>query len=175
MAKIAYSKLGCKINEEKKTIVFNDQEIEILQYLPAQDKLALFGRIIELAHDEDKMYSNPVKIKIFRTLEIVFSYSNISFTEKQKEDLAKLYDQIISSGLWDAILNTIPEAEYSMVVSGLNDSIEAVYKYYNSVVGVLDTIATNYDNLNLDLDKIKEKIADPQLLSYVKDMLDKVN
>ena len=175
MAKIAYSKLGCKTLDEKHTITFNDQDIEVRQYLPIQEKLELIGRVIELAHDEDRNFLNPVKVSIFTYLEIIFAYTNITFTEKQKEDVPKLYDQLFGSGLLEEIMEAIPVGELNTIENGIADSIEAVYKYQNSVLGLLDTITTDYDNLNLDLDKIKEKIADPQVLSYVKDMLDKVN
>ena len=47
MAKVAFTKLGLKLNKDNvKTITFNDQEIEIKQYLPVNDKLALISRVI---------------------------------------------------------------------------------------------------------------------------------
>ena len=45
-------------------------------------------------------------------IEIIDNYTNISFTEKQKEDVPKLYDAIYSSGLKDAVMKAIPEAEW---------------------------------------------------------------
>jgi hypothetical protein len=51
MAKIAFTKLGLKPNKEIKTIVWNEQTIEVMQYLPVNDKL-------ELMHTET-YYSAP--------------------------------------------------------------------------------------------------------------------
>ena len=62
----------------------------------------------------------------------MYTYTNINFTDKQKEDPTKLYDMLISSGLVAAVVNAIPEAEYYEVVSGVEDSIEAIYTYRNS-------------------------------------------
>ena len=66
MAKVPFSKLKCKINEEIKQVKLNDEiTIEVKQYLPIQEKLALIGRVIELAHMQDENYSNPVKAAVF--------------------------------------------------------------------------------------------------------------
>ena len=46
MAKVAFSKLGVKTNQEVKTITWNDQTIEVKQYLPVNNKLELASRVI---------------------------------------------------------------------------------------------------------------------------------
>jgi hypothetical protein len=42
-------------------------------------------------------------------------YTNISFTEKQREDEYKLYDAMQSNGLIDAVIEHMPAAEYEML------------------------------------------------------------
>jgi len=66
---------------------------------------------------------------VIEVLEIIFSYTNIAFTEKQKEDMAKLYDLLQGSELLNLILNNIPEEELNMLDKGILDTIESVYKY----------------------------------------------
>jgi hypothetical protein len=51
MAKISFTKLGLKVNQEIKTIEYNGQIIEVKQYLPIQDKLQLISDIINQAMD----------------------------------------------------------------------------------------------------------------------------
>jgi len=46
MAKLSFTKLGLKVNQDIKTIEYNGQNIEIKQYLPIQDKLKLIGDVI---------------------------------------------------------------------------------------------------------------------------------
>lgn len=171
MAKVAFSKLKCKVNEEIKTITFNDETIEVRQYLPVQDKLALVSRIVEFAHDADRNFSNPVKADIFTELEMLYSYSNITFTDKQKEDVPKTYDLVASSGLLKAVLNAIPEEEKNILYAGVVDSVEAIYKYQNSVLGILDAINTDYNNMELNLAEIYSKIKDPEMLKIIKGTL----
>ena len=98
--KPTFAKLGLKVNSTVKTIVINEQEIEIKQYLPVNEKLRLIGDVIGQAADENN-FSNPIKLEVFTKLEIVFAYTNLSFTEKQKEDLVKLYDILESNNIFN--------------------------------------------------------------------------
>ena len=175
MAKIAYSKLKCKVNEEVATVELAPEvTIEVKQYLPIQEKLGLIGRVINKAHEQDTNYSNPVKAAVYCDLEVIFAYTNITFTEKQLEDLPKLYDQLVSSGMWIQILEAIPGAEYLQICEGVKQSIKAFYKYQNSVLGILDTIKTDYDDMNLDALQIREALGNPDNLSFLKEVLTKL-
>ena len=175
MAKVPFSKLKCKINEEVKQVKLNDEIIiEVKQYLPIQEKLALIGRVIELAHMQDENYSNPVKAAVFRDLEIVECYTNISFTDKQKEDPAKLYDLLYSTGIVKTILDNIPEDEYTKIVIGVKDSIEAIYNYQNSIFGILDNLKQDYSDMDLDVNAISSKLTNSENLDLVRDVLTKL-
>jgi hypothetical protein len=167
MAKVSLTKLGLKVNQDVKDIEFNGQIIEVKQYLPVNDKLELIGNVINSAHDENN-FSNPVKVSVFTTLEIMYAYTNINFTEKQKEDPTKLYDMLISSGFACEVFRAIPEEEYHEIVSGVEDSIEAIYTYRNSVLGILDNITSDYDGMNLDATNIYNKLADPDNMDLIK-------
>ena len=170
MAKVSLTKLGLKVNQDIKNIEFNEQIIEVKQYLPVNDKLELISNVINSSHDENN-FSNPVKVSVFTMLEIMYAYTNINFTEKQKEDSTKLYDMLISSGLVAEVINAIPEAEYNEVLCGVSDSIDAIYTYRNSVMGLLETISADYSNMDLDVSAIHEKLADPDSMTLLKSVL----
>lgn len=171
MAKVSLTKLGLKVNQEIKTIEFNDQTIEIKQYLPVNNKLELISNVINLSHDGNNNFPNPVQVSVFTTLEIIYAYTNINFTEKQKEDFGKLYDILISSGLVAAVVKEIPEPEYNEIIKGIKDSIDAIYTYRNSVMGILENISTDYNNLNLDASEIHKNLADPNNMAFLKQIL----
>lgn len=173
MAKVSLTKLGLKVNQDIKTVEFNEQIIEVKQYLPVNEKLELISNVINLAHDENN-FSNPVKVSIYTTLEIMYAYTNINFTDKQKEDPAKLYDMLISSGMVAEIVNAIPEAEYHEILCGVSDSISAIYAYQNSILGILESISADYSNLNLDATEIQKKLADPDNMELLKGILAKL-
>lgn len=173
MAKVSFNKLGLKINQDVKSIEFNGQVIEVKQYLPINTKLELISNVINLSAD-DNNFANPVKIHVFTTLEIIEQYTNINFTDKQKEDPTKLFDLLESSRLSEVILEAIPEVEYSMVVNGVIDSTEAIYNYRNSVLGILESVSADYSAIDLDATALQKKIGDPENLALLKQVLTKL-
>ena len=173
MAKVSLTKLGLKVNQDIKNIEFNEQIIEVKQYLPINEKLELISSVINSAADENN-FSNPVKENVFLTLEILYHYTNINFTDKQKEDPVKLYDLVVSSGLVNKVTDLIPEEELDEVINGVAQSIKAIYTYKNSVLGILESISQDYSDLNLDATEIQQKLADPDNMALLKQILTKL-
>ena len=171
MAKVSFTKLGLKIKNETKSIIIADQEIEIKQYLPVNDKLELISRVINLSSEDDMKFYNVGKMEIFLNLEILFTYTNINFTDKQKEDVCKLFDLVESSGLLNQVLERIPEEEIEFIKHVLLDTVESIYNYQNSVMGILDNISQDYSALNLDASEIQSKLADPENMALLKSVL----
>ena len=170
MAKVSLTKLGLKVNQDIQIIDFNEQDIEIKQYLPVNEKLMLISNVLNLSHDNNN-FANPVKISVFTTLEIMYAYTNINFTDKQKEDPTKLYDMLISTGLAKKVINAIPEEEYHEIICGISDTIDAVYTYQNSVMGILDSISQDYSSLDLNATEIQKKLSDPNNMELLKQIL----
>ena len=168
MAKVSFSKLGLKLNNQVVNINYNDQIIEVKQYISVNDKLALISDVINNSVDEHS-FSNPVKVSVYAAIGIIEFYTNINFTEKQKEDVVKLYDLLQSNGLIDMIYNAIPVDEFNELMNGMDESINAIYTYRNSVMGILDNVSNDYDNVNVDVKKAIEQInnLDHTLLSDV--------
>ena len=173
MAKVSFSKLGLKINNEVININYNEQIIEVKQYISVNDKLKLISDIINNTVDEHN-FCNPVKVKVYLLIGIIKNYTNIFFTEKQKEDIVKLYDLIQSNGLFDKILEAIPDDELDDILKGTWDSIDAIYAYNNSAMGVIDNIGSNYKDMNLDVEEIQQKLANGENVEFLKEILSKL-
>ena len=172
--KVGLTKLGLKKNTDINTINWNNQTIEIKEYLPIQEKLDLIGRIINQSLD-DNNFVNPARLDIFMTLEIMYTYTNINFTDKQKEDFLGLYDLLVSSGLWTAVVDKLKEFnEYQIINETSHAVIDELYKYKNSALGIMQAISADYSNLDLDADKIKEKLANKENVEFLKDVMDKL-
>ena len=103
----------------------------------------------------------------------MYCYTNINFTEKQKEDPTKLYDLLEENGLIDAVINLIPHTEYATLYDGVVEISKNIYAYQTSVLGILDTVNKDYSNLNLDATEIEETIKNPDNLRLVKNVIDK--
>lgn len=168
--KPTFAKMGLKMNTDVKTVQIGEHEVEVKQYLPVNDKLLLIGRVISYSADENN-FANPVKLEVFTALEIVFTYTNITFTDKQKEDLIKLYDLMECNGVFDIIIDALPKVEYKTLLNGIEECAEAIYAYRNSMVGLLDTINQNFEALDIDATEIQKKIGDPDNLALLKSIL----
>ena len=175
MAKIAYSKLGLNkmVNKDPIIIEFNNQQIEVAQYLPIEKKLDLISDIINSSLD-DNTYYNPCKIEIFMLTKIIEAYTNLTITDKQKEDIFKFYDQLVASGFAEKVMDNIPIEDYSFIHESVVKTIKNIYKQKNSALGILESISTDYSNLNLDASEIQKKLADPENLGLLKTILTKL-
>lgn len=171
--KPTFAKMGLKLNTNAVNISIGDQQIEVKQYLPINDKLVLISNVINQAADENN-FANPIKLDVFAALEIVFAYTNITFTDKQKEDLIKLYDVLESNNVFNTVISAIPEAEYKSIVEGIDACAQAIYTYRNSALGIMESITQNYDALNLDVEKLQESIGDEKNLAFLKEVLTKM-
>lgn len=174
MAKIPYSKLKLKTKLAIENIKINELNIMVKQYLPIQEKLKLISKVINLSHEEDYNYSNPIKIDIFTKIEIISFYTDISFTEKQLNDVAKLYDELYSNGIIEKIINLIPESEINIIEQGIKKSIASIYEYQNSALGILDSVKTDYDNLSINIEELGEQIGNINNLELLKNIVTKI-
>lgn len=170
MAKIGLTKLGLKPNQNIIEVEFNEQKIEVKEFLPTTEKLDLMAAAINQGM-AGSAFANPIQIEVYRTINIFKYYTNINFTDKQLEDPCKLYDLLVGNGLTDLILNTIPESELSFIDNGIWDTIEALYKYQNSILGVLESLSNNYNETSMNLDAILSQIKDPEMLKMIKDIV----
>ena len=64
-------------------------------------------------------------------------YTNISFTEKQREDEFKLYDTLKSNGFYEKFFQVINEDEYNELFEQLNAIKNASFKNKRSVAGLV--------------------------------------
>lgn len=173
MAKVAFSKLGFKLNNAVSEIHCNDLTIEVKNYLPVNEKLVAIGNVINNSID-DNGYYNEGKVRVYFVLEVIDAYTNLSFTEKQQEDPCKLYDLIVGNGLWTAVWDIIPEEEKEYLETCLAKTIKSIYDYKNSILGILDTVTKDYSSMQLDASNIKDALADPNNLGLLRDVLTKL-
>ena len=176
MAKISYTKLGINKEELNKvqTVEYNGQTIEVKQYLPVIEKSELITRVLNNSVDENNGYYNLLKMDMYLALEIVYAYSNISFTEKQKEDSAKLYDMLSASRVLNLIIGLVPEGEFYYLNKTVHEMANNIVAYRNSAMGIMERITTDYSNLDLDASAIQKELADPNNMTLLKDILTKL-
>ena len=138
MAKVSYANLKLKVDQRVETFDFGGQSIEVKQYLPIEDKYDLIMIVLQKA-EEDGIY-NPVKVQLYFELYMVYMYSNISFTDKQKENETKLYDTLASNGIIASILELIPDEEYNELMSYMKELIQVKTTFNNSAAGLVNQL-----------------------------------
>lgn len=173
MAKVSFKSVTPIKKVEPQVIKINEQDIEIAQYLPVNDKLALVERVLNLTID-DTGFLNPVRLEVYTILEIVKTYTNISITDKMMDNAQNTYDLLTINGVFDAVIAAIPEEEYDAVFDAVEDCAEHSVKYLNSFVGMMKTISSDYDATKLNVEEIMKILDQPDKVGLVKDILDKI-
>ena len=173
MAKVPFTKLGLTKNIDIKIIEFNNQQIEIKQYLPLGEKIELIDNVLNNVQETNN-FINTVMLETLIDLNIIFKYTNISFTEKQKEDLYKLYDLLFNSGLKDAIYEAIPTNEIEQIYHWSYTIAKNFYEYRNSAYGIIETISQDKDKLDFDATEIQKALANGENIELLKEILTKM-
>lgn len=134
-----YSDLNLKTNTKGITFKFQDQEIEIFEYLPLEYK---YDVIMCSLHDADERgVYNYIKLDAYFHLNLFLSFvKNINFSQDDMADKLKLYNEIQSSGLMDAFLAAVPEREYRDCLEALTHMEETVMKYRNTAGAALQAL-----------------------------------
>lgn len=136
--KISYTNLKLKVNEDVSTFDFEGQTVEVKKYLPIEDKYDLIMITLQKA-EEDGIY-NPLKVDIFFHLHLVYMYTNLSFTDKQKENELRIYDNLKSNGFIDKLVEVINNDEYNFLFNYMEETIEDIMKYKNTAGAVLQSV-----------------------------------
>lgn len=138
MNKVTYASLKLKLKEDIKEFDFNGTIIQVKQYLPIIDKNDLIDITLQKAK-ENRIY-NPLKVNMYFHLHLIYAYTNLTFTDKQREDEEKLYDILNTNGLIDKVVTAIPELEYKDLIAKTDERIENELKYNNTAAAVLSKL-----------------------------------
>ena len=140
--KVSYTNMKLKVNTEVNTFEFAGQKIDVLKYLPAKDKYDLLMITLQEATEQDDAY-NDFLISMHFELNLVYMYTNISFTEKQREDEFKLYDTLKSNGFFNLFYQALNEDEYNELFASLNALRKDTITYKLSMSSVLKNLVNN--------------------------------
>lgn len=172
MSKVNFNKLKLTLNNITKAFDWNGNIIEVKQYLPINEKLDLIENTLKNSIDENG-FINPAKQEIFFYLELMYHYTNITFTETQKEKPDKLFDLLDYNEFIDKVVALIPEGEFHEVFS-FN---ERVGKYFEKSMTSLNSVLSNFNAKSASqIPQIKEFLdsIDKEDLDTVKQVVTKL-
>lgn len=165
MAKVSFNKLGLKPINEIKTITIGEFEVEVKQYLPLEEKISLIEMVAQNSIDFN--FINPLKVEKYFNLYFVYKYTNISFSDKVKENEEVLYDILETHRVFDAVVEAARE-DYIYLYEKCEEYLEKLQNQQNSVYGVVsrlindipESMANALDAVSqLDLDKVSKTLS----------------
>lgn len=144
-----YSDFNLHLNTDVKSFeVYPNTIINVLQYLPIEDKNSIIQ--LTLQNSEENGIYNLFKVDMYFRLYITYLYSDIVFTDEEKNDPVKLYDELNSVGIIDVIIAAINPDEYSYLRDVLDETMNQKLEYRNTIAGVInsfiDNLAPNAEN-----------------------------
>lgn len=177
MSKVTFSKLNMKMKmkDEYITIYLNpelDEElkVEVRQYLPIEQKAALITFVAENAIDEKTGCFSEIRIETYFALAIAKYYAGITFTDKQIENAAKIYDVLESNGVFTRIMSAIPESEFNFLTNAVSKTIADIARFNNSFAGMLNMISDNAGGMDEQFTEILEKIKNGEGLETLSEI-----
>ena len=174
---VAFKDLKIENNVEVKTFTYNDNEIEVLQYLESEKKDNLLQVVIQNC---DGTVIDTFAADLLFHLYLTIYYTNIDFSTDDMEDLYDLYDSLNNSGIIDAVVGLIPPTEYEDLRSNLLQMLDAYAVYRNSARGVIEQIGafapTAAQDIKeamdeLDMDKLDKVIEITKATNYSSPMI----
>lgn len=165
--------LNIEISFSDSTISFNNVDIIIHNKISLNNKMSFISDVINFSIDANR-FSNDVTVRAYFTLCILKYYTNLELTEEEFLNPADTYDLIVESGLYDIITSKIDKNELSIVTEMLYKTLDNIYKYNDSILGLIDALNEKYESLNLDLEKISETLGDPKQIGLLKDIVTKL-
>lgn len=114
-----FSELELKINDKVRTLKFKNKDIKVKQYLPIQDKLNLVQIALQQSLDEG-IYNDGLLTAYFHTYVVMF-YTDLEFTEEEKQDVLTLFNLMDSENLIGSVIELIPQSEFGDLLEMLNN------------------------------------------------------
>ena len=134
-----YKDLNLHTDNDMYYIEIQGKKINIKKYLPINDKKDLVEITLQKAEQADGTY-NEILIDMYFNLHLIYLYTDIVFTDEDREDEMKLYDELESSGLLERILDKIPDEEYNTLMDYLKAMRKEISSYKHSAAAMVQKL-----------------------------------
>lgn len=133
-----YKNLNLTVNKTLIDLPINQTTtIHIKKYLPVSDKIDLIQIALQKA-EENGIY-NEMKLAVHFYLNLIYLYTDLEFTPEEREDEYKLYDELDSNHLIEAVCDAMDEDEYNELLEDLDVMKESLVNYKGSAAALVQT------------------------------------
>ena len=169
---INYTDLNLKRLVNTKVFPWGNINIQVYKYLPIESKYDIV--MITLQQSWEDGYYNPIKLDMHFHLNLVYMYTNISFSEKDKEDEGKLYDEMKSTGFLNKFLENINADEYKEMQEDIE---EIALNSMKAKTGVGNLLSKYIDDLPANVEAANKMVEtfDPEKYKAVVDFAKAAN
>jgi hypothetical protein len=157
-----------KIDKTNKVIDFNGSEIQIVKYLSASDKYDLIMSTLQKSFAGNGMFDD-FKAGVYFSLNVIYLYTNITFSAEDRADEFGLYDTLKNSGLMNAVMAEIDEEELDDLFDDMLAMQRRITTYNNTTAAVISEFI---DSLPEKFAKVTEFVnnLNPEKLQAMKEM-----
>lgn len=143
----------------------NGNTINIQQSISTEEKKDLVDLVLQESFDEG-IY-NPILIDAYFYTYIVMFYTDIDFSDEDKENVLATYDKLKQDDLLDKIVNEIPEDEWKEIYDYMTQLEEVNLTYRRTAIYAINSIIQSLPGLieetkdilnNFDPSKFQEVI-----------------
>lgn len=113
-----FDELNLKRVDKDVNLIINNQKVNVKQYLPISEKIDLVQIALQQSL-EDGVYNEGLLTAYFNTYVVMF-YTDLEFTDEQKENILDLYDILESNDIITKVSNAIPKVEFDDLVDLLS-------------------------------------------------------
>lgn len=113
-----FDELNLKRANKEVILNINNQKINVKQYLPISNKIDLVQIALQQSL-EDGVYNEGLLTAYFNTYIVMF-YTDLEFTDEQKQNILEIYDILESNDIISKVNNAIPKVEFDDLVDLLS-------------------------------------------------------
>lgn len=170
-----FTELGLELKiADPVEITCGDQAIQVLQYLPIDEKANLIKHVINQALDDNTGCFSPIRVEVFFSLALCKWYAGMEIEVDEAHTFSNIYDILETNRVIDDIIFAIPEDEISFLRDLMDDTIADVARYNNSAAGIIQAMSANAEGLDGQINSILEQIRNGEgleQLAAIKDVV----
>lgn len=133
-----FKDLNISSNNNYNTLIFNDKEIKVYNYLPIGEKFDLIMVALQKSIVDNVI--NPLRLECFFNLNVVYLYTDLEFDVDDRADEAGLYDKLYTSGLLTQIIAHMDTTERDFLCSMFDQCLEVEKQYRTTFSAVVSKL-----------------------------------
>lgn len=138
MESIKYKDLKLEVKKEFNEFEFDGKRFQTLKYLSVKEKHDIL--MISLQKSQIQEIYNELLLDIYFHLNLVYCYTNVEFSQEDRKDELKLYDELKSSGFLDSFLISMEKEEYDTLLGFLTKMVETSMEYNTTAASIIKSI-----------------------------------